>query len=224
MLANGTIKKSNVLSPLELGMALCKKKNRIPHCLLKPWNSGVWSITTVLTFLQAQMLRAMIRRCLPSLICWHTVFMAGGCENLPIIFVCHRAALFDLDAMCMFGSTAHTEEGDQTVQPVLWLTGNRQFEAVCIWYTANTYYYFLFVQNYDEQHVQIFLIIQLNAMQSTISWHLICRVKSEGKEGDGHVELQNLKLCEADWVTVDSGRLYQEYIYFTLQRCRALDV
>lgn len=58
--------------------------------------------------------------------------MAGGCVNLPIIRVCHRATLFDLDAMRVFGSTAQTEKGTQTVQSALWLAGNQQFKAVCV--------------------------------------------------------------------------------------------
>lgn len=40
----------------------------------------------------------------------HTEFFTGGCVNLPIIPVCQRATLFNLDAMCMFGSTAQTEK------------------------------------------------------------------------------------------------------------------
>lgn len=62
----------------------------------------------------------------------HTEFMAGGCVNLPIIPVCHRAMLFDLDTMCMFGSTAQTEKGNQTVQSALSIAGNQQFKAVCV--------------------------------------------------------------------------------------------
>lgn len=58
--------------------------------------------------------------------------MAGGCANLPIIRVCHRATLFDLDAMRMFGSAAQTERGTQTVQSARWLAGNRRFKSsVC---------------------------------------------------------------------------------------------
>ena len=45
--------------------------------------------------------------------------MAGGCADLPIIHVCHRATLFDLDAMRAFGSAAQAEKGIQTGQTAL---------------------------------------------------------------------------------------------------------
>lgn len=54
--------------------------------------------------------------------------MTGGCANLAIIPVCHKAVQFDLGAVCMLDSAPGTGKATQTVREATQTVEKQQFK------------------------------------------------------------------------------------------------